>query len=109
MSLSAAVTMVGMSLSAAGTMVMSSLAPSPPGVSRGGTVSHSWQDGPILLACHYLDAGKLDVDEAVHGGGAVVGEVVMDLEGGWLFAPLSHNPRASRHCMAECHPMIVES
>ena len=39
-SLSAAVTVGGMSMSAAGTMVMSSSAPSPPGVSRGGTVSH---------------------------------------------------------------------
>ena len=105
--MSAAVTVVGVSLSAAVTVVMSSSAPSPPGVSRGGTVSHYWQDCPILLACHYLDAGELEVDEAVHGGGAVVGEVVMGLEGGWLFAPLSHNPRASRHCMAECHPLIL--
>jgi hypothetical protein len=59
--------------------------------------------GPVCPLTH-LDAGELEVDEAVHGGGALVGEVVRRLEGGWLFAPLSHNPRASRHCMAECHP-----
>ena len=77
--------------------------PSSPhiGQSRGGT-NLCWQ-----TASHYFDAGELEVDEAVHGGGAVVGEVVMGLEGGWLFAPLSHNPRASRHCMAECHPLIL--
>ena len=55
--------------------------PSSPhiGQSRGGT-NLCWQ-----TASHYFDAGELEVDEAVHGGGAVVGEVVMGLEGGWLF------------------------
>ena len=48
-----------------------------------------------------LDAGELEVGEAVHGGGADVGEVVVGLEGVGLFAALSHNPSASRRCMAE--------